>query len=622
MGHVGNVLTPLRERRRVSLLGLDSIAWFGGLSLATLLRYDFEASRIRGAGLIGMICLALVAELIAGWLAGLYRGRWRLGSFEEVAALFGAVAVVTVALFVVVWAFSVHPIPLGAVVVAGIVAFLLMGAARYWMRRSVERLQRPGDLGERILVFGAGEGGAQAIDALLRSASSGQLPVALLDDDPRKRNLRIRGVPVMGDHTRIFEAARQVQAETLLIAVPSADAELIREVSSLAREAGLQLKILRPVSELLGTPVGLDDIRPLSESDLLGRRQVDLDVAAIAEYLEGKRVLVTGAGGSIGSELCRQIGPFRPAEMIMLDHDESGLHAVELSTSGRALLDTSAVVLADVRERNSILRLFEERRPEVVFHAAALKHLPLLETYPAEALKTNVWGTWHLLEAAMATGVERFVNVSTDKAADPISVLGFSKAIAARLTAHAAACTGDAYLSVRFGNVLRSSGSVLQAFDAQVAAGGPLTVTDPEVTRFFMTLEEAVQLVIQAGATGGPGEVLVLDMGEPVRITDVARRFVEASGRPLEIVHTGLRPGEKLHEVILGESEVVVHRSHPLISHVPIAPLDPTEIVILDSRADPQCLREKLRALCVDEQQPDSRAVPLAPPEQPSPTVP
>jgi FlaA1/EpsC-like NDP-sugar epimerase len=317
----------------------------------------------------------------------------------------------------------------------------------------------------------------------------------------------------------------------------------------------------------------------------LGRHEIRTDLASIAGYLTGRRILVTGAGGSIGSELCRQLHHFDPAELIMVDRDESALHAVKLSLDGRALLDTPDLVLLDIRDDRAVGRLMAARRPEVVFHAAALKHLPLLQRHPGEAFLTNVLGTQRLLEAAAEGGVTRFVNISTDKAADPISVLGYSKRISERLTARMADQAEGIYLSVRFGNVLGSRGSVLTAFQVQVAAGGPITVTDPKVMRYFMTVEEAVELVIQAGAIGRNGEVLVLDMGDPVRIDEIARFLADRAERPIDIVYTGLRPGEKLEEALLGQGEVDERPFHPLISHVPVPPLDPDLLSTIDPEA-------------------------------------
>jgi FlaA1/EpsC-like NDP-sugar epimerase len=299
----------------------------------------------------------------------------------------------------------------------------------------------------------------------------------------------------------------------------------------------------------------------------------------VANYITGRTVLVTGAGGSIGSELCRQLAMFQPAQLIMLDRDESGLHAVQLSIEGRALLSSPGLVLADIRDLGRMHEIFSEYRPQVVFHAAALKHLPLLETAPEEAWKTNVLGTRNVLAAAQASGVERFVNISTDKAADPSSVLGYSKRVTERMTASVPSSATGTYVSVRFGNVLGSRGSVLTAFRAQAETGGPITVTHPDVTRYFMTIAEAVRLTVYAGAIGTTGEVMVLDMGEPVRIFDVAARFARLQTPPLG---TGLRPGEKMHEDLMGDAEIGERRVHPLVTHVQVPPLPTTATALFD----------------------------------------
>jgi FlaA1/EpsC-like NDP-sugar epimerase len=382
----------------------------------------------------------------------------------------------------------------------------------------------------------------------------------------------------MGGSGDIANVAERSGANTLLISDPMVGSELISALTKEAHDAGLSVKVVPSASELFGDNPGVGDIRDISDADLLGRHQIETDVESIAHYLTGKRVLVTGAGGSIGSELCRQISRFGPEQLYMLDRDESALHQVQLSIEGRAMLDTPNTVLCDIRDLEALHKVFQIRKPHVVFHAAALKHLPLLEQYPDEGIKSNVIGSLNVLEAAAASGVDRFVNVSTDKAANPTSVLGYTKRIAERLTAEMASRADGTYLSVRFGNVLGSRGSVLTAFHAQIEAGGPVTVTDPEVTRFFMTVHEAVQLVIQAGAVGHDAEVLVLDMGKPVKIADVAERLVAQASRPIKIVFTGLRPGEKMHEELFGTDEVDSRPRHPLISHTHVPPLAPSEV--------------------------------------------
>ena len=447
-------------------------------------------------------------------------------------------------------------------------------------------------------MFGAGEGGLQVITAMLRNPQSPYFPVALIDDDPRKQNLRMNGVPVLGTRKDLAAVARKVDADVMVVAIPSATAGLIRELSEVAEQAGLSVRVLPPVAELFGAPIGVSDIRPLTEADLLGRHEIDTDVAAIAGYLTGKRVLVTGAGGSIGSELCRQIYRFAPAELVMLDRDESALHAVQLSIEGRALLDSPNLVVCDIRDADRMREVFAEHRPEVVFHAAALKHLPLLELHPAEAREDQRVGD---ADAARRRHRQRRRPVRQHlhrQGGRPLQRARLHEA--PRRAAHRACGRGAAagtYLSVRFGNVLGSRGSVLTTFRAQIDAGGPITVTHPDVTRYFMTVEEAVQLVIQAGAIGRGGEVLVLDMGEPVRIADVAHRLAAQAERPIDIVYTGLRPGEKLHEVLLGEGEIDARPRHPRIAQVPVPPLDPATLA-LDPALDPSALTAAMATAC------------------------
>ena len=569
------------DRRRIQAAA-DFVSMFVAVLVATALRYEFNLVGSQARETVGFALMAAAVLLLAGLARGLYSGRQSFGSFEEISTLVEAVALATMVLLVVDVLFG-RLVPLSVPIIASTFALTASGGVRYVWRWYREQLLRPeSSTAERMVVIGAGEGGQQIITAMLRNPSGRYLPVALVDDDPQKRNLQIRGVPVRGGHLDLASVAKSARTTVALLAIPSAGSSLVREVEELAGHAGMRLLVLPASSELYGAEVDMTDIRPVSPADLLGRHEHDTDVESIASYVTGKRVLVTGAGGSIGSELCRQIYRYAPASLVMLERDESALHAVQLSIEGRAMLDSRNLVVADIRDRHRMHQVFAEHRPEVVFHAAALKHLPLLQMHPTEALKTNVWGTVALLEASAEVGVERFVNISTDKAADPTSVLGYSKRLAERLTAHFAQHTDGTYLSVRFGNVLGSRGSVLTAFAAQIEAGGPVTVTDPDVTRFFMTVEEAVQLVIQAGAVGGDGEALILDMGSPVRIDDVARRLISESDRAIEIVYTGLRSGEKLHEILISSEETGAQPCHPGISHVRVPPLDPARIPQFD----------------------------------------
>jgi FlaA1/EpsC-like NDP-sugar epimerase len=555
--------------------GYDATAWLVGLWVATFLRYELVLAKVDTVAVASVVAVAVVAQIGLGTLAGLYVHRWRYGTFDEVAAAVRVVGAVTVLItFLNVTPVLDRAVPLSATIVSGFLALSVMCSGRVVWRLMLDRWTRVDRVDrEPVIVVGAGEGGLQAITAMLKSGP--YHPVAILDDRPDLKNLRVKGVRVMGDRTAMGEVAERMGASTVVVAIPSASGELIRDLARRADAVGLDTLILPPVHEVLGAGIGVSDIRPLTESDLLGRRELSLDIESVAGYLTGKRVLVTGAGGSIGSELCRQIHRFAPATLVMLDRDESALQAVQLSIEGRGLLDSRDLVVCCIRDSGRLQQVFDEHRPEVVFHAAALKHLPLLEMHAEEGWKTNVWGTQNLLDLSGKYDVERFVNISTDKAADPTSVLGRTKRIAEQLTAHAGQRGDGTYLSVRFGNVLGSRGSVVPLFRSQIEQGGPVTVTHPDVTRFFMTIPEACQLVVQAGALSHDGEALVLDMGEPVRISDLARRLIAESDRRAEIVYTGLRPGEKLHEVLFSPDERPRTSGHPLISRVEVPAMSP-----------------------------------------------
>jgi len=572
----------LRGRRVGSPAGIalqvvyDSAAWIAAVIFAVLLRFDFNLHLIAWRPL-ALVCTAVVVlQILFGWIYFLYRGRHPNGSFAEVVSLLSATASTGVIVGIPVFLFgNAAGLPRSILLLAFPMAFVLMGAVRYLARVMSERAIRPVEGAEFALIYGAGYLGDSIVKRMLTDRTSAYIPVGIIDDDPRKRHAWVHGVKVVGTRANLLASADRLQATVLVVTIGHADAALLREISDAATLAGLRVKVLPPLEDVMVGKTRLRDLRDISIEDLIGRHPVDTHVESIAGYLEGKRVLVTGAGGSIGSELCRQIAKFHPAELIMLDRDETGLQSTQISILGHGLLDTRDVVLADIRDVEALRSIFEDRLPDVVFHAAALKHLPMLEQYPDEAWKTNVLGTLNVLQAARSVGVATFVNISTDKAANPISVLGHSKRVAEKLTAWAAEETGLTYLSVRFGNVIGSRGSMLPTFTALIEAGGPLTITHPDVTRFFMTIPEACQLVVQAGGIGRPGEVLILDMGEPVRILDVAERMIEMSGKDIAIVYTGLRPGEKLHEELIGIRESDERPMHPGISHTKIDSMSP-----------------------------------------------
>ncbi|MFC7488050.1 polysaccharide biosynthesis protein [Knoellia sp. CPCC 206453] len=562
------------------MIGWDAGSWLLALLGFLLVRHEFSLSE-RVWVIVGAYVVAAIAlQVIGGFWTHLYLGRSKVGSFDEVTSLGQLVIAISVGLGATFY-IAAPLFSRGIAFVMPALAFLFMAAGRWVFRMSRTRdHRRSGETsGVPALIYGAGDAGHQLAGLVDSSPDSPYAIVGFIDDDPKLRFLRVRGYRMLGQGSDLVGAARVTGAQVVVLAVSQASSQLIQKVSDHCTEAGLELVVVPPLREMISGRLELDTLRAFNVADLLGRRPIETDLSAIAEHITGKVVLVTGAGGSIGSELARQVRQLDPAKLILLDRDESALHAAQLSIDGNGLLDTDDTVLCDIRDKDAVCSVFSRLAPEVVFHAAALKHLPMLERFPEEGWKTNVLGTLNVLECAATNGVQHFVNISTDKAADATSVLGQTKRVAERLTAWYAAESGLRFLSVRFGNVLGSRGSVLDTFRAQIERGGPVTVTDPEVSRFFMTIPEACELVLQASAIGHPGDVLVLDMGEPVRIIDVARRLIEESGKDVQVTFTGLRGGEKLHEVLLSTAEQGSPTGHPLITQVSVPHVQPSDVL-------------------------------------------
>ena len=531
------------------------------LAAALLLHFNGHVPAEYRLTALQVLPLVIAVVLVANRAAGLYAQVWRHASIVEARRhVVGAVAAYGL-LFILDW--WRRELPLPTVVTAFVLYTAAAGLVRFQARLLATRrtgADRPGLT--RVLLLGAGEAGAALLRDMDRKGCQ-WTAVGMLDDDPRTHGRRIRGVQVLGPLDALPAVARTVRADQVLLAIPSADQSVVRRVADLSESARLPLRVLPPVHELAGGRVSVRHVRDLDIADLLGRAQVDTDLELVRSLVADKVVLVTGAGGSIGSEIARQVASFGPRKLLLLDHDETHLFDVA------ATVPMSAVeVLADIRDRARINHIFGEHRPDVVFHAAAHKHVPLLEAHPAEAIRTNVTGTDAVVRAAVAAGTQRLVFISTDKAVNPSSIMGGSKRIGEQLVLSAQA-EGRAFCAVRFGNVLGSRGSVVPTFLDQIKRGGPVTLTDGRMTRYFMSIPEAVQLVLQAAALSTGGEVFMLDMGPSVSIKALAERLIRLSGlRPgadIEIRVTGMRPGEKLHEVLHETAEDPQPTAHPSV---------------------------------------------------------
>jgi FlaA1/EpsC-like NDP-sugar epimerase len=501
---------------------------------------------------------------------GLYRREWRYASVREMFAIAAAVTVgtgLTIVVFVVLAVADVpgtQGFPRSIFLLEGLLNLALVGGGRFLLRASLDRRHLSNGRDEATvstLIYGAGEAGATVARLAARDPGARMRVVGFLDDDPTKHGSRMLGQRVFGDLDRLEAAASRTGAERLIIAMPSAPGSVIRRALEAGRSLGLDVRTVPPLYELVSGDVHLSRIRPVQVDDLLRREPIEIDMTAVANSLNGASVLVTGGGGSIGSELVRQILAIGPRQLAIVDHHEWGLWAIEREAAelGRSAGFTQiTAVLADIRSAASTDALMRRIRPDIVFHAAALKHVPMIERFALEGIHTNVVGTDNLLQACVAAGVPRFLLISTDKAVEPVSVMGATKRLAELLTLAAAHETGRSYAAVRFGNVLGSSGSVVPIFEQQLRDGVPLTITHPDATRYFMTIAEAVRLILQSAATAVTGEIYVLDMGKPIRIRDLADDLVRLSGADpakVEYAYTGLRPGERLHETLFYDEE-------------------------------------------------------------------
>jgi len=563
----------VQMRSDVAIAGLDIVLTALAYLSMLVLRFDGSVPDRYWSDFERFLPIAIAISLLCNWAFGLYGQLWRHASIFEARRLVFAGSA-TAALLLCLQLIR-RDIPISATVSGAVLASFLMAMLRFQSR--LFSFRRRGDQpGLRVVVIGAGDAGASLVADMVRSPRAGFMPVAVLDEDVRRHGRSFMGIGVLGGIESLPEVVAKTGAHLAVFAMTNAPQETVRRAAAAAERADVAMKIVPGIGTAMRGGATLRDLRDLRIEDLLGREQVSTDLDAVKAMLIGRCVLITGAGGSIGSEIVRQVAACEPSRIVLVDHDETHLYDVASDLDGPIVQ-----VLADIRNLRQMRAVFEAHRPTVVFHAAAHKHVPLLEAHPTEAIHTNVIGTSNIVECALDVGVQRLVLISTDKAVYPSSVMGASKRLCEQLLLSRAP-SNAAFCAVRFGNVLGSRGSVVPTFMRQIEAGGPVTVTDRRMTRFFMSIREAVQLVLQAAALSDQsahGEVFMLDMGEPVVIHDLAERMIRLSGRKpgtdVEIRITGTRPGEKLSEELTALDELETPTMHPSIHRVTPIAIDP-----------------------------------------------
>lgn len=560
--------------RRLLVVAVHLALWVASFLLALGLRFEFDIPSAFAQLIPGLLATSLVVRTLVHWQAGIFHGLWRYSGSRDLRSLLQASTLSSIA-SAAAWAFlHTKTFPRSVFVLDWAFSILIVGGLRFGIRTireiTLQNALPGGEAGRRrVLVVGAGDAAESLMRELARIYGKRYEPVGLVDDNASKHGALIHGVPVLGSIARVPDLVSSKRVDEIIIAIPSLSGQQMRKVVDLCTPTGAKIRTLPGVDNLIDGKVTVSQLTEVNIEDLLGREAVVLDTDAIGAFLKGRTVLVTGAGGSIGSELCRQVCRFSPRRLILVEQAETGLfHSERGLRADFADIDVVAVI-ADICDTRRMEAVFESDRPQVVFHAAAHKHVPLMEANPGEAIKNNVFGTRKVADLAHRFGVEKFVMVSTDKAVNPTSIMGVSKRVAEIYVQALSQSSRTQFVTVRFGNVLGSAGSVVPLFREQIAKGGPVTVTHPDMKRYFMTIPEACQLVLQAGAMGRGGDILLLDMGEPMKIVDLARDLIRLSGlvpdEDIEIQFTGTRPGEKLFEELAVDAEGVDKTKHPKI---------------------------------------------------------
>jgi FlaA1/EpsC-like NDP-sugar epimerase len=562
---VNNLLNYRRPLILVSQIGLLAMSYYGSF----LLRFDFRPEVGYHLLFVRTLVLVVAVELLVFYVFGLLRGWWRYVGMSDALDICKAAFTSAVVLYLLIeLVLKVNGYPRSVLAINLILTVFLVGGSRLAVRAYTEGAQRSA-VEVNTLIVGAGRAGSTIARELKRNSQLNLKPVGFVDDDPSKHGIRIHGLKVLGSCDCMLEIIRRMGVRCVLIAIPSASGSQVEQIIAKCRQCKVDFKILPPLSQhVSGRRSSITDLRNVRVEDLLGRQSVQTDLASIRNQLEGKVLLITGAGGSIGSELSRQVCNFAPRDVILLDRSENCLFKLGMELSTNRPQQHFVPVIADIQDVGAMREIFALHRPDIVFHAAAYKHVPLMEQSCFQAVTNNIFGTYNVALVARQFGCKTFVMISSDKAVNPTNVMGVTKRIA-ELINLGLQHEQTRYVAVRFGNVLGSNGSVVPIFQQQIAAGGPVTVTHPEARRYFMTIPEAVQLVLQASSMGAASDIFVLEMGQPVRIVDLARNLIRLSGlepdQDIRIIYTGLRPGEKLFEELMLEGEGVKPTSHPKI---------------------------------------------------------
>lgn len=588
----------------ITLVLIDLIIVTSTPYLALLIRFDGDVDIRYVKALVSYMPLIIIVSLLVFYLFRLYQRLWRYAGVNELVAIVGAATTASSIISGYMY-FSFSGLPRTMYVLSWVFNIVLLGASRVLIRMLYYWQLRNRNEENNVLIIGAGDAGAMIAREINQRYSGDKKIVGFIDDAGYKFNQRLFGVKVLGKREDIERVVREQAVNEIIIAMPSVGGRIIREIVNECKKTSCSVKIAPGIYEVIDGKVSLQQLRNVDVEDLLRRDSVQLDIEQIACYLTGKRVLVTGAGGSIGSELCRQISKMSPEKLILLGKGENSIYEIHRELYEKSGKQNIEAIIADVRDVDRINSVFAEYKPQVVFHAAAHKHVPLMETQPVEAVRNNIFGTKTVAEAADRIKAEIFVMISTDKAVNPTSVMGATKRVAELVIQSMSHISTTKYVAVRFGNVLGSRGSVIPLFKRQIANGGPITITHPDMKRYFMTIPEASQLVLQAGALANGGEVFVLDMGDPVNITDLAYDLIKLSGleigKDIQIKYTGLRPGEKLFEELLTAEEGTSATKHEKIYHAILKSVDDeklyTQLLKLRTIEDEQLIREILHDL-------------------------